>query len=220
MPHLNVEPIADDGHPTASHSLLRLKGSDVNICDVGAGDGKFALRLARAHPRSLVVAIDAEGTRMRKVAQRLKGKAPNNLSFWKLSMDDASPGTAELFDEIHVVLPWGSLLEGMVGFNEPVLGHVLDLGRPGARLMVILNCRPWRQGHGALRTESLPSPANPDVTAEVTRLLSIRGWAVREWGTMDEAEARKIESSWARRLSSSQPPEYVRFEAVRTEDDE
>lgn len=217
MPYLNIEPIAGNERPTSSHSLLRLRGSDLNICDVGAGDGKFALRLARADPRSQVVGIDAEGTRMRKVAQRLKGRAPDNLSFWMLSMDDSSPETAELFNEIYVVLPWGSLLEGMLGFNESVLGHVLDLGRLGAQLTVILNGRPWRQGHSALRTESLPSPADPEVAVNVTRLLAMRGWAVREWTRMDDAEARKIETSWARRLSSSQPPEYVRYEAARTE---
>jgi 16S rRNA (adenine(1408)-N(1))-methyltransferase len=215
VPHLNVEPIAGVGDLTASHSLLRLQASPFNICDVGAGDGKFALRLSRAHPQAVVVALDAEATRMRKVAQRLKGRAPANLLFWTLSMDDAVSGTSGLFDEIHVVLPWGSLLDGMVGFNDVVLGHVLDLGRPGARLSVVLNCRPWRQGHGALRTERLPSPSDPEVMSNMTRFLTDRGWVVGEWARMDEAEARKIESSWARRLASSQPPEYVRFTAAR-----
>jgi 16S rRNA (adenine(1408)-N(1))-methyltransferase len=163
------------------------------------------------------VAIDAEATRMRKVAQRLKGRAPANLFFWMLSMDEGLHDARGLFDEIHVILPWGSLLEGMLGLNEPALGHVLDLGRRSARLIVVLNCRPWRQGHGDLRTSSLPSPADAEVRAELTRLLAARGWDVCEWSLTEDGEARKLESSWARRLASSQAPEFVRFEAVRSD---
>lgn len=218
MPQLQVESFAQSAGNSASHSLSYLRESKFNVCDVGAGDGKYAIRLARSLTSAVVVAIDAEGTRMHKSAQRLKGKAPGNLIFWIGSLDAGIPSAKEMFDEIHVILPWGSLLEGMLGLDMPVLSNVLDLGRPNARLIVVLNQRPWRIGQIDRRTENLPSPSDVEVEGQIRSFLSDRGWSVRYWSPMEESEARGIESSWSRRIAASQPPEFLRYEAVHQDD--
>jgi 16S rRNA (adenine(1408)-N(1))-methyltransferase len=215
MPQLQVESFAPSAGDSAAHSLGQLRDSEFNVCDVGAGDGKYAIRLARTLKSAVVVAIDAEGTRMRKSAQRLKGRAPENLLFWIASLDAGIPSAREMFDEIHVILPWGSLLEGMLGLDMVVLGNVLDLGRPNARLIVVLNQRPWREGQIDRRTENLPSPSDAEVGGNVRGFLRERGWIVQYWSPMEESAARRIESSWSRRIAASQPPEFLRYEAIR-----
>lgn len=214
MPQLQVESFASSVDNSASHSLSRLRESRFNICDLGAGDGKYAIRLARKLQAALVVAVDAEGIRLRKSAQRLKGGAPENLFFWLGSLDSGIPFAQAMFDEIHVILPWGSLLEGMLGLDISVLDHVLNLGRQNARLIVVLNQRPWRAGNVNRRTENLPSPSDASTEARIRGLLSDRGWLVKNWYLLDESEARSVDSSWARRIAASQSPEFLRYEAV------
>lgn len=215
MPRVEVEQVTSRAEPDGPPGLRRLRAGGTGICDIGAGDGKYAVRLARSRGDAVVVAIDAEATRLRDSARRLRGRAPDNLYFWVGSLDEPIPAAEGLFDEIHVVLPWGSLLAGMLGDDETVLGNVLRLGRPGARLMSVLNQRPWREGHHDRRTEHLPSPSDPGIEARVRALLERRGWRLASWAPMAGSDARRIESSWARRIASSQPPEFLRYEAVR-----
>lgn len=192
----------------------RLAAAARAIADVGAGDGKYALRLSRAHPDALVVAIDADASRLAATASRLKNRAPDNLAFWVASLDRPLLGAAGGFDEIHVVMPWGSLLEGVLGRSPGVLDNVLGLGAGGARLVAVVNQRPWAESAGDRRVADVAPP--DDATRDTLRgLLAARGWELTDWRALTGAEAAGIASSWARRVGSARAPLFLRYTAAR-----
>jgi hypothetical protein len=112
-------------------------------------------------------------------------------------------------------MPWGSLLEGVLGRAPAVLDNVLGLGRGGARLVAVVNRRPWAEAAGDRRVADVAPP--DDATRDALRgLLAARGWGLTEWRELTEAEAAGVPSSWARRVGSARAPLFLRYAADRT----
>ena len=66
---------------------------------------------------------------------------------------------------MHVILPWGGLLEGIVLARADVIGGLAALCRPGADVVVTLNGEIWLDSTPA-RYEQLPVPT-PEYVAEL-----------------------------------------------------
>jgi 16S rRNA (adenine(1408)-N(1))-methyltransferase len=90
------------------------------------------LRLAHAAPRRLVIGVDTNASGFREASRRAarpapRGGAPNALFL----VADASAALENLYgriDELHITLPWGSLLrvvvEGEREFAQAVAGSL------------------------------------------------------------------------------------------------
>src|SRR2546430_12368378 len=86
--------------------------------DVGTGDGRFAYAYARKHPDWLVIGMDParEGLRemsMRAMRKPARGGLPNVIYVWS-GIEQPPDELGHIADEVHVVLPWGKLLPGVV----------------------------------------------------------------------------------------------------------
>ncbi len=111
--------------------------------DVGTGQGKFVLDLAKDFPDKLVIGVDAVAENMAKSARAAgasvkKGGLPNAL--FVRAAAERLPGPFEgSVDELTVQYPWGSLMRIV---SEPSLDHLRLLRavcKPGASLSVLLN---------------------------------------------------------------------------------
>src|SRR6266542_3466022 len=107
--------------PHDEELLGRLANARSVLADLGCGDGKHSLRLAMAEPAALVVGVDAETTRLDRVAAAARRRRVMNLFFLTWSMDRPLPALAGRCTTITVIMPWGSLLEGILGTDEQVL---------------------------------------------------------------------------------------------------
>lgn len=124
------------------------------VLDLGCGDGRHALRLARRRPDTLVLAVDANAGAMREASTAACRKPERggvgNLVFLRAAAEDLPAALGALADEILVLYPWGSLLAAVVEPNVPVLRGLAGVARPGARLHVEVNRSAWTgQGDGA-----------------------------------------------------------------------
>lgn len=113
------------------------------VVDIGCGDGRHVYRLAKANPTWLCVGVDANGAVMATIAYRASRKASRggvpNAAFVRASLDEL-PGPLEgIADEVQVNLPWGSLLDAVLGRDERGLAAVAAVGKPGATLRVAIN---------------------------------------------------------------------------------
>ncbi|MDQ2797312.1 MAG: class I SAM-dependent methyltransferase, partial [Actinomycetota bacterium] len=174
------------------------------VLDIGTGDGKHVLAVARARPDALVVGLDAGPDAMRKAAARAaakpaKGGTPNALFVW--GAVERLPTELSDVDEVHSLMPWGSLLRALVAPDETVLAGVAAACRPGAPFLVTLNLHAWR-------------PPVPDVggTAEPTPKLAASmlapayargGWNLDTADYPDDAQLAALGTSWTKRLGSS-----------------
>src|SRR4026207_1751541 len=89
------------------------------IIDLGTGDGRAALTLAEADPRTLVIGIAAAGPSTAEATPpaaprpRARGGRPN-LLFVAAAAESLPPELLGLADEVRILFPWGSLLRGVL----------------------------------------------------------------------------------------------------------
>ncbi len=92
------------------------------VLDIGTGDGRFVYRCARQNPKKFYIGIDATPRPLEKVSEKIHRKPSkgglSNLLFIQAAVEDLPPELDGVADEIHIHLPWGSLLRTV---SAPVL---------------------------------------------------------------------------------------------------
>jgi 16S rRNA (adenine(1408)-N(1))-methyltransferase len=170
------------------------------ILDIGTGDGKHVLAVARKHPDTFVVGLDASPDAMRRTAARAaakpaRGGLPNALFVWAAA--EQLPAELTAIDEVHVLMPWGSLLRSFVAPDGAVLAGITAACTPGARFLITLNLHAWRPP--VPEVGDTPEPT-PESAAE---LLGPAGWPVASADYLDEDGIAALGTSWTKRLGSS-----------------
>jgi 16S rRNA (adenine(1408)-N(1))-methyltransferase len=186
--------------PAADFAALR-GAYDRVLLDVGTGDGKHVLQVARDRPDTLVVGVDAAPDAMRRAAARAaarpdRGGLPNALFVWASAERLPEPLTG--LDEVHVLMPWGSLLRGLLD-ESSLRRDLAAAARPGAAFLVTLNLHTWRPPVPEVGDLPEPTPDGADLPERFAR----DGWVVAGAGYLDAAEVAALATSWTRRLGSS-----------------
>lgn len=174
------------------------------VLDVGTGDGKHVLHLAKQRPQALVVGLDAEPDRMRKAAARAaakpaKGGLPNALFVW--SSVEHIPRELSAVTEMHILMPWGSLLRGMVGGDDQILANLTQACVPGATFLVTLNLHAWRPP--VPEVSGLPEPTPESALDTLAGIYATARWRIESASYLDDAEIAALSTSWTRRLGST-----------------
>lgn len=179
------------------------------VVDLGAGDGRWLYRLARAHPDWCGLALDASAAGLREVSRRAarpagRGGAPNAW-FLRAAVDALPEALHGLADEIHVHFPWGRLLEVMLRPEVETLARIGGMARGGAALCVRVNLSVLSRPAVCARL-ALPSMGHQDIEARLRVEYAAAG--------LDLGAVRRVtrlpDTSWGRRLSSGRPlPELI-----------
>jgi 16S rRNA (adenine(1408)-N(1))-methyltransferase len=167
------------------------------VLDVGTGDGKHALALARQRPDQLIVGLDAAKDNLRKVSGRTD--VANLLFVW--AAVEQLPAELTGVGEVHVLMPWGSLLRGMLGDGSEVLGALAGRCVPNAGFLVTLNLHAWRPPVPEVGTH--PEPTPDTAMSELAELYGRHGWRLEEAHYLDDELIARLATSWTRRLNSS-----------------
>jgi SAM-dependent methyltransferase len=183
------------------------------LADVGCGDGRHTVRWAERRPDALVVGLDAETTRVDR-AVTVARKRKLRVVFVAATAESPPEPLVGRCAEIAVVMPWGSLLDGILGADPDVLRGVLSLGAPGATLDAVVNVRPWDAPASVDRKlAATPEPTRDHLDRLVATYAGL-GWALEPAGTLSDAEARGLGSTWASRVVSARASRLLRLRAV------
>jgi 16S rRNA (adenine(1408)-N(1))-methyltransferase len=110
-------------------------GYDEVLIDVGTGDGRYVLHVARTYPTWFVVGVDASRNNLRKASR----KAPPN-ALYVIANAPALPRELDgMASKVTINFPWGSLLAGLLDGEPELLEGLLAIARPGAALEIRLN---------------------------------------------------------------------------------
>ncbi len=174
------------------------------LLDVGTGDGKHPMHLARAHPDRLVVGLDAAKDNLRKAATRAaanpkRGGLPNLLYVWAAA--EQLPPELRGVTELHVLMPWGSLLRGVLGSDPAMLRGLAAACEPGARFLITLNLHAWRPAVPEVGEH--PEPTPDSAVEGLGPLLAAAGWRLDAAEYLDAEAISALATSWTRRLNSS-----------------
>lgn len=189
------------------------------VVDVGTGDGRFAYRRASEDASAFVVALDPVKENMEKTAFRASRKPArgglDNVVFLCATLEVAAPELAGMATEVHVVLPWGELLRGLVECRPSTLNAVRALASPGASIEVVLNAELWNQSV-PVSFDDLPELDAGFATEVLVPAYSAHGIDVTGAGMMSPDDVKALDSSWSRRLAHGRHPAflYLRGRAV------
>ncbi len=155
------------------------------------------MRVARAHPRALVVGIDADAAAMRErsaaAARRAdRGGLPNALLL-AAGAEQLPAELAAIADDLHVTLPWGSLLRGAILPEPWFVELVVRLLRPGGWARLILSTGPREVATGLAALDAAGASALADAYA----CAGLRPICTRP---VTAADVSELGSSWAKRL--------------------
>jgi 16S rRNA (adenine(1408)-N(1))-methyltransferase len=167
------------------------------LLDLGTGDGKHALQLARQRPDELIVGLDAAKDNLRRVSGR--AAAANLIFVWAAA--ERLPPELTGIGELHVLMPWGSLLRGMLGDGSPMLAELAGRCLPEARFLITLNLHAWRPPVPEVGEHPEPTPES--ALTELAPSYARHGWRLTEAHYLDDAGIAELATSWTRRLNSS-----------------
>lgn len=174
------------------------------LLDVGTGDGKHAYRVAGERPDWLVVGVDANpdhmrATSVRAAAKPARGGRANLVLVW--SSAQALPPAVRGVAELHVLMPWGSLLRGLLGDELSLLDTLGGACRRGADFLVTLNLHAWRPP--VPEVADLDEPTPHWARRRLAARYAEHGWRLDDARYLDAAEIRRLATSWTRRLEAS-----------------
>ena len=167
------------------------------IVDLGTGDGRAVLARAAADPHAIVIGIDANAAGMAESSRRAarhRGDRGAGNAIFLVEAAEALPGplagTASL---VTIVMPWGSLLRGVLGLDAVALRGVASIVAPGGHVELLVSVIPAdRVEEIAILDRSVEAGI-----ADAWRSVGIELAAMRP-ATVEDLRATR--SSWARRL--------------------
>jgi 16S rRNA (adenine(1408)-N(1))-methyltransferase len=165
--------------------------------DLGAGDGRFVLARAAAHPDELALAVDASHAAMRQASRHAarsarRGGLPNAV-FLASAVEAMPAGLNGLASVVSVHFPWGSLLRAAIGEDPAGCARLAALVAAGGTLRMLVSAADRDAGRGATHLD-------PGGIVAAYRPLGLEPDTSRPGTLVDVAEAR---SSWGRRLLTS-----------------
>jgi 16S rRNA (adenine(1408)-N(1))-methyltransferase len=135
---------------------------------------------------------------MRRAA---RNRLANAIFVWA-SVEQLPPGLTGV-TELHVIMPWGSLLRSVLGgdgqgSDPAVLAGLADACVPGARLFIALNLHAWRPPVPEVGT--VPEPTPRWALDELAGVYAKAGWRLETAEYLDDPQIDGLHSSWTKRL--------------------
>ena len=184
------------------------------VLDIGTGDGRFVYESAKANPTKFFIGIDPNTKPLEKISMKVtrksaKGGLPNIL-FIRAVIEDLPTELDNTADEIHIHFPWGSLLGAVAVGDESVLRGLHRISAPGCLLQVVIGFDPKRDRR-ELERLGLADFSLDYMRKALPSRYAASGLKIKEAGVMQKADWKRLQTSWARRLSSNDAREVVYF---------
>ena len=175
------------------------------VMDIGTGDGRYVSAAARANPNKFFVGIDAnvkplEKPSMRATRKANKGGLPNAM-FVQAAIEFLPEEFAGVADEIHIHFPWGSLLKAVSTGDAEILESLRQAAANECLLEIVIGTDPERD-RSELERLGIPELTETYFKNSLASRYNAAGFETVEIKRLSRDEWSKIETSWARKLSS------------------
>lgn len=168
--------------------------------DIGTGDGRFVRQMAHQHPSDLIIGVDACRENLHDASRR----APDNALFVIANAQNLPPELDQCADRITINFPWGSLLEGLLIPDSPVMMGLQAIARPDSSLVIRLNA-------GALAEAGYELEAGAH---QIKALLTHSGFNLWPPVQMSQVDLVNCPTTWAKRLAFGRDPRAIVIEGL------
>lgn len=196
----------------------RIQGRFPVHIDVGTGSGRLVLKRSCNDPGGFYIGMDPSAESMHensvKAAKRNKKTGRDNLMFVVGSIEFVPDGLAETADIISVILPWGSLRDGIVKAEFRVLSNLRKLGKPGSALEILVGYDEEKE------SREMEKRLLPALSREYFKALApaYRNAGINIHGikVLRNDELKTVESDWAKRLAYGGERSMFRLDCTYT----
>lgn len=113
------------------------------ILDLGTGDGKFIYENAKNNPECFWIGVDPNRDGLIKMSSKIykkeaKGGLPNAI-FIIASIEQLPEELNDLFDEIYINYPWGTLLKHTILATPEIISNLIRIAKDKAKLTMYFN---------------------------------------------------------------------------------
>lgn len=174
------------------------------LLDLGTGDGRFALAIARADPSCLVIGVDACREGLRRLSRTYRA---DNAIFVIANALALPPALGATATRVVMNFPYGSLLRGLTEGEPALFTSLHAVTRSGA----IVACR---LNGGALAEAGHSFDGGVERVQQVLRASGYQ--LARPASTeLDASALRALPSTWAKRIAFGRDPRGVCIVATR-----
>jgi 16S rRNA (adenine(1408)-N(1))-methyltransferase len=171
--------------------------------DMGCGDGKYPYEMARLDPNTFYIGIDADRNGLTEYSRRISKKpekgGATNVIFLIANIENLPEDLHRIADEVTVILPWGSLLRGLVNSDPKYLEGIRFVGKEGSKVRIYLNYN-VKYEPVEMERQGLPELTEEYIQDVLGPAYSSHGIIFHSHRFMENEEARSLPSTWARRL--------------------
>lgn len=158
------------------------------------------------------IGIDANPRPLEKISEKIyrkaaKGGLPNVL-FAQSAVETLPSELNGIASEIHVNLPWGSLLRAVVAGDETILKHLRRACSPAARLKVMVSLDLAKDGAEMGRL-GVPHLSLAYVDQMLKQEYRNAGFEIAAMRQLNSSSLADLETSWAKRLRQNANRSFI-----------
>lgn len=169
--------------------------------DLGTGDGLYVYKQALKNPKNLYMGIDPSSKMLEINSVKAVRKKLKNVLFVLGSVEHLPFELIHKADSIVINLPWGSLLYSVAKPDEKVLKNILTLLKKSGTLEIIFGYTKDLEPSETQRLDLDDIDLNyiKNSVIPVYETLGLNNCSVEQ---LSNTEIRKIETSWAKKIST------------------
>jgi 16S rRNA (adenine(1408)-N(1))-methyltransferase len=187
-----------------SENLNKLIGNKSPIhIEVGTGSGRLILKNSKINPNGFYIGMDASAASMYensvKAAKQAKKSKLCNALFTVASIEAPPKGLYGIADIITIILPWGSLRNGIVKACPLILGNLRKLAKLDTAIEIVVGYDEKTEKH-EIERHLLPTISHEYLNSLSYNYLNA-GIKICEIKSIANKELKLIESDWAKKLA-------------------
>ncbi len=168
--------------------------------DLGTGDGRFVYKNALKNDETFFVGIDPVEKQLQKYSRDAIRKKLNNVLFVVGSAENLPKELEGTADIVHVLLPWGSLLNYMANCNPVVLEEIKRLLKPEGKLKLLFG---YTEKSEPTETERLDLEKLDEKYLKEVLIPNYEnlGFLWTHFEGLSFEKLREFETTWSKKLS-------------------
>ena len=176
------------------------------VMDIGTGDGRFVSAAAKTNPNKFFIGIDANVKPLEKPSIKAtrkvnKGGLPNAM-FVQAAVEFLPEEFDGVADEIHIHFPWGSLFRSVALGDPETLTSLRRIAALNCLLEIVIGVDAERDRYELARLQ-IPELSPIYFEKTLASRYNAAGFETIEVKQLSPNVWAKIETSWARKLSTS-----------------
>jgi 16S rRNA (adenine(1408)-N(1))-methyltransferase len=180
--------------------FLKLAESYPNVeIDLGTGDGRFPYKNALLDKDTLFIGVDPSEKQLQIFSKKAVREKVQNLLYLVASFEMLPKELTRVSNKVHVILPWGTLLENIVKPTKDCVNILGELLRVNGVLEIILGYAPEFEPSETKRL-SLPPISLGMINDVIIPTFESNYFKIEEFFEMSKEQLANIETTWAKKL--------------------